>query len=158
MRSRSHARFLAASTAALTGLGLLTGGAAAAASGPPAARRLPPSGVQLPGLVSQSPVSSTPNVYAGGTCGNACNPSTIYSTVVVGGEVVVAGAFTQACTPAPASYAQCPNTVPVSYIFAYDPSTGAIDPNFTPVLDQGPVFALAAGPNNTGPRRGRWSC
>ncbi|HEV2450329.1 MAG TPA: ricin-type beta-trefoil lectin domain protein [Streptosporangiaceae bacterium] len=144
------ARFLVVCVTALTSLGLLTGGAAAAAAaGGPAAQRLPASGIQLPSLVSQSPLSYTPNVYAGNTCGNACSPSTVYGTVVVNGEVVVAGAFTQACTPAPVSFAQCPNTVPVSYIFAYDPTTGAIDPNFMPVLDQGPVLALAAGPDNT---------
>ncbi|HEY3734201.1 MAG TPA: ricin-type beta-trefoil lectin domain protein [Streptosporangiaceae bacterium] len=100
-------------------------------------------------MVSSTPVSYTPNVFAGTTCGTACNPSTVYSTAVVGSEVVVAGAFTQACTPAPATYAQCPSTVTADYIFAFDPSTGAIDPNFAPALDQGPVFALVAGPNDT---------
>jgi hypothetical protein len=106
--------------------------------------------VVLPGPVSQTAVSYTPDVFAGSSCGAACRASsTIYSTVVVNGEVVVAGAFTQVCTPAPASYAQCPGTVPADFIFAFDPATGSIDPDFAPVLDQGPVYALAAGPGNT---------
>ena len=34
-------------------------------------------------------------------------------------------------------------------IFAYQLGTGTIDPNFAPVLDQGPVYTVIAGPDNT---------
>src|SRR5579859_5325940 len=124
MRSRVIT-VLFACAAALAGSSL----PAIADSGPTASTRLT-AAITLPDLASATPVSYTPNVYAGTTCGTACNPSTIYSTVLAGGEVVVAGAFTQACTPAPASFAQCPATTPVSYIFAFNPQTGAIDPGF----------------------------
>ncbi|HEV2450328.1 MAG TPA: ricin-type beta-trefoil lectin domain protein [Streptosporangiaceae bacterium] len=133
---------------ALAGSAVAGGGGHQLAGRSPAGVRSP-AAVQLPDVPSATPVSWTPNVYAGSSCGTACNPSTIYSTVVVNGEVVVAGAFTQVCTPAPASFAQCPTTAAVTHIFAFNLQTGAIDPNFTPVLDQGPVMALAAGPNNT---------
>src|SRR5262249_40419218 len=43
----------------------------------------------------------------------------------------------------------CPDTVNADFIFAFDLRTGLIDPNFKPVLDKGPVHALAAGPDNT---------
>jgi Ricin-type beta-trefoil lectin domain/Domain of unknown function (DUF5122) beta-propeller len=136
-------------TSIATALVAATSGASAVTSAASAAAATSQA-VVLPGPVSQTPVSYTPNVFADGSCGAACQPSsTIYSTVVVNGEVVVAGAFTQVCAPAPASYAQCPNTVPADFLFAFDPATGAIDPHFTPVLDQGPVYALAAGPGNT---------
>jgi hypothetical protein len=105
--------------------------------------------VALAAPVSQTPVSYTPNVFEGSSCGTACTPaSTIYSTVVVNGEVIVAGAFTEVCTPAATGYAQCPNEVPADFIFAFDPATGAIDPNFAPVLNTGPVYSLAVGPGN----------
>jgi hypothetical protein len=148
------------SVAALVGGGLSAGTASAAASPAAhapasvrAAKATPaPNGVQLPAAVSQTPVASTPDVYAGSDCGQACTPaSTVYATAVVNGEVVVAGAFTQVCTPASArpTYAECPGTVNADYIFAYNPANGAIDPDFTPVLNAGPVNALAAGPNGT---------
>jgi hypothetical protein len=127
-------------------------GAAATAAAPVSTTGPAPDGVQLPALVSQTPVSYTPNVYEGSTCGKICHPaSTIDATVFVNGEVVVAGAFTQVCSPvAGATYAACTaGTVPADYIFAFNPATGAIDPSFTPVLDTGPVYALAAGPNDT---------
>lgn len=107
-----------------------------------------PASAALPGVVSQTPVNDTPNVYAAPPCGTACT-STVYSTVVVGSEVVVAGSFGAICSPVSTQYAPCPATVPASNIFAYNLGTGAIDPNFKPILDVGPVYALAAGPNNT---------
>lgn len=125
-----------------------TGAAGATGSTGVAASSL--AAAELAGPVSQTPVSYTPDVFAGSSCGAACNPaSTIYSTVVVNGEVVVGGAFTQVCSPAATGFAQCPGTVTADFIFAFNPATGAIDPNFAPVLNNGPVFALAAGPGNT---------
>jgi len=110
----------------------------------------PGSAVQLPAPVSQAAVPYTPNVFAGGNCASYCNPATIYSTVVINGEVIVGGAFGQVCTPAAgATYAACPATVNADFLFAFNLSTGMIDPNFTPVFDKGPVYSLAAGPNNT---------
>jgi hypothetical protein len=115
--------------------------------------------VPLSGVVSPTPVSWTPNIFAGtttasvcqqwfdGTCGDA----TVYSTAIVNGEVVVAGAFTQVCLPGPASSGHCkPGTlVTRDDIFAYRLGTGTIDPNFAPKLDRGPVRSVVAGPNNT---------
>src|SRR6266581_1990177 len=71
--------------------------------------------VPLPGVVSATPVSWTPNVFAGTTdstvCqqwfGSSCSNATVYSTAVVNGEVVVVGAFTQACQPGPSSSGHC---------------------------------------------------
>ena len=147
MKSRSTWVVLASVAALLAGI---VSSATASASVTAVAGRTP-SGVALSSLVSQTAVSYTPNVYAGSSCGSVCDPSTIYSSAVVNGEVIVAGAFTQACTPASANtgYAQCPGTVTRNYIFAFNPQTGAIDPNFTPALNTGPVYALVAGPNNT---------
>jgi hypothetical protein len=99
--------------------------------------------------VSQTPVDQTPNVYARSSCGKTCGHSTVYSTVVVGSEVVVAGSFTGICSPVSTQYAPCPATVRADGIFAYNLDTGAIDPHFKPVLAGGPVYALAAGPANT---------
>jgi hypothetical protein len=138
MRSRLITLLVACGTA-------IAGSSAPALAGSAPAGPAPsPAAIQLPGVVSPVPVSWTPNVYAGGV-----KKSTIYSMVIVNGEVVVAGAFAQACTPAPVGYAVCPTIVPADNIFAFDLQTGAIDPNFTPVVDQGPIDALAAGPNNT---------
>jgi hypothetical protein len=115
--------------------------------------------VPLPGVVSPAPVSWTPNVFAGTTdstlCtqwfGGPCKDATVYSTAIVNGEVVVAGAFTQACQPGPASSGHCKAGTLVTRddLFAYQLGTGVIDPNFTPQLDQGPAYSVVAGPNNT---------
>lgn len=115
--------------------------------------------VPLSGVVSPAPVSWTPNVFAGTTdstlCtqwfGGPCANATVYSTTIVNGEVVVAGAFTQACQPGPTSSGHCKAGTLVTRddIFAYQLGTGVIDPNFTPQLDQGPAYSVAAGPNNT---------
>ncbi len=113
--------------------------------------------VPLPQLVSQSPVGWTPNVFAGSS---PCNSqwfgaapslkclSTVYSEAIVGGEVVVAGAFTQACVPGTSATPHCAAGTLVTRddIFAYALGTGTIDPNFHPVLDKGPVFSVIAGP------------
>jgi hypothetical protein len=118
--------------------------------------------VQLTDLVSSGTVSWTPNVFAGpsacnpqwfGTArnGRGCEHSTVYSTAVVNGEVIVVGAFTQACLPGPSSSGHCAagTLVTTNDIFAYQLGTGQIDPGFAPVLDQGPVYSVVAGPNDT---------
>jgi Ricin-type beta-trefoil lectin domain len=144
-------RVIALIVGALTLLGGSLPAATALAAAKPAARTAtihPKGNVQLPGPVSQTPLAYTPNVYPGTSCGSLCKTSTIHSTVVANGEVVVAGVFGNVCTPAPATYAQCPSTVPADYMFAYNPATGAIDPDFNPTFNE-PVYSLAAGPDNT---------
>jgi hypothetical protein len=115
--------------------------------------------VPLPGVVSPAAVSWTPNIFAGTTTSSvcqqwfsgSCGDATVYSTAIVNGEVVVAGAFTQACEPGPASSGNCtPGTlVTRDDIFAYQLGTGTIDPSFAPKLDQGPVRSVVAGPGDT---------
>jgi hypothetical protein len=161
-----------AGVTALLGSGAFVAAGAAAATARPAAPADPaaasavapagapsPGGVQLPGLVSATAVKWTPNVFAGSpSCdprwfgsGGACTHSTVYSMAVVNGEVVAVGAFTQVCQPGRASSGHCtPGTlVTRDDIFAYQLGTGTIDPNFKPVLDQGPVYSVVAGPGNT---------
>jgi hypothetical protein len=110
--------------------------------------RTPSTDITLPAPVSQSAVSYTPNVYAGTSCGKLCKPSTVYSTAVVNGEVVVAGAFTEVCSPADTGYADCPTDVTRDYMFAFNLATGAIDPDFAPTVND-PVLSVVAGPDNT---------
>jgi Ricin-type beta-trefoil lectin domain/Domain of unknown function (DUF5122) beta-propeller len=116
--------------------------------------------VPLPAVASGTPVSWTPNVFAGTTdstvCtqwfgSGGCSDSGVLSTAIVNGEVVVAGAFTQACQPGPSSSGHCkPGTlVTRDDIFAYQLGTGVIDPDFAPQLDQGPVYSVTPGPDNT---------
>jgi hypothetical protein len=88
-------------------------------------------------------------VYGGISCGDECGSAKVYSTVVVGSEVVVAGAFGGVCSPERWQYAPCPDTVSADDIFAYNLGTGVIDPNFTPILGNGTIYALAAGPDGT---------
>ena len=163
MRQR---RWVTAAVATVTAL-LASGSAVAlsapaAVAGPAAAtsRALPLSSVAFPDLVSQTPVKWTPNVFAGspscnpqwfGPGNRLCKHHTIYSQAVVNGEVVVVGAFTQACQEGPAADGHCtPGTlVTRDDIFAYQLGTGTIDPNFAPVLDQGPVYSVIAGPDDT---------
>jgi hypothetical protein len=113
-----------------------------------------PTGSNLPALVSATPATYTPNVSAPGACnktwlGASCD-STVYDTALVNGEVVVGGAFTQVCEPGSGT-GDCAagTTVTRDDIFAYNPVTGAIDPNFAPALSAGPVNVVEAGPNNT---------
>jgi hypothetical protein len=116
--------------------------------------------VPLSGVVSQTPVSWTPNIFAGTTVTSVCDQwfgsggcaaSQVWSTAVVNGEVVVAGAFTQACQAGPSTtgYCQTGTTVTRDDIFAYQLGTGVIDPNFTPQFNEGPAYDVIAGPNNT---------
>jgi hypothetical protein len=152
MRSRLVAVLMAG--AALLGGSLAAATAATAGTTSPAkapaAGKVAPSADSLPGVVSPTPVSYTPNISPGSCSSSVCNPSDVYATAVVNGEIVVAGAFESVCSPAKSTgYAVCPNNVTRYFIFAYNPQNGAIDPNFAPVLNTGPVYALAAGPNDT---------
>lgn len=133
------------------GIAVLTILASVMWAGPAAA-----SSPQLPNAVSQQPVPWTPNVMSGATMGQSvCNStyfgsgssclSEVYGTAYVNGDVVVVGAFTHVCEPTATS--ECASTPVVrNDIFAYSASTGKIDPNFHPTLDQGPAFAVVAGP------------
>jgi hypothetical protein len=115
--------------------------------------------VPLPGVVSPAPASWTPNVFAGTTTssvcqqwfGGSCSNAQVTSTAVVNGEVVVAGSFTEACQPGPASSGHCQTGTLVTRddIFAYQLGTGVIDPNFKPQFDRGPAYSVAAGPSGT---------
>ena len=154
MRSRSGMRALL-TVAVLVGgclagvAGPVTSAAAVSAAGT-ASQASPHSQAQLAAPVSQTPAAYTPNVSAGGNCATYCNPSTVDSIAVVNGEAIVAGAFGTVCTPAAgATYAPCPTTVNADFIFAFDLSTGMIDPSFQPVFDKGPVDSVVAGPNGT---------
>ncbi len=119
----------------------------------------------LASVVSPSPVSWTPNVFAGPPPSGestGCNStffgssksayycqSEVFSTAYVNGDVIVAGSFTEVCQPGPSSNGDCATgTAPVTRddIFAYAAGTGVIDPNFTPVVNAGPVWTVAAGP------------
>jgi hypothetical protein len=113
----------------------------------------------LPTVVSQSPVVWTPNVSGGTAVGKTvCDQtyfgtayscqSEVYDTAYVNGEVVVVGAFTEACQPGKLSQGLCsPGTqVTRDDIFAYVAGTGLIDPNFVPVLNEGPAWSVVAGP------------
>ena len=79
--------------------------------------------------------------------GTSCQ-SEVYDTAYVNGDVVVVGAFTQACQPGTLAQGLCkPGTqVTRDDIFAYQAGTGLIDPNFAPQLDKGPAWTVIAGP------------
>lgn len=113
----------------------------------------------LSGLVGQGPVTWTPNVSGGTTVGQSSCDSTyfgsatscqseVYDTAYVNGDVVVVGAFTQACQPGTLAQGLCkPGTkTPRNDIFAYQAGTGLIDPNFAPRLDKGPAWTVIPGP------------
>src|SRR5215831_1416800 len=132
--------------------------AAALAWAVPAAASSP----QLSAVVSQKPVSWTPNVSAGAVVGqSACNStyfgtaqscqSEVYDTAYVNGEVVAVGAFTEVCQPGTLAQGLCqPGTqVTRNDIFAYQAGTGVIDPNFVPLLNSGPAWTVIAGPAGT---------
>ena len=69
----------------------------------------------------------------------------VWSQVVVGNTVYVGGKFT---TARPAGAAPGTNTVPRSYILAYDITTGELINSFAPTLN-GQVLGLAASPDGT---------
>jgi hypothetical protein len=87
--------------------------------------------VPQPVVVSADPANWTPHVLDG----------KVDAIVVVGDKVVAVGLFTQVAT------ADDPTTpIPRSNIFAFDATTGAIDPNFAPVMDD-EVESLAVAPD-----------
>jgi hypothetical protein len=87
--------------------------------------------VPQPVVVSADPANWTPHVLDG----------KVDAIVAVGGKIVAGGLFTQVAT------ADDPTTpIPRSNIFAFDAATGAIDPNFAPVMD-GEVESLAVAPD-----------
>lgn len=115
--------------------------------------------VPLSGLASPAPVSWTPQVTAGTTTtsicdqwfgSGGCGDAAVFSTAVVNGEVIVAGAFTQVCQAGLSTgHCEAGTTVTRDDIFAYQLGTGVIDPDFVPQLDQGPVYSVVAGSANT---------
>ena len=87
--------------------------------------------VPQPVVVSADPANWTPHVLDG----------KVDAIVAVGGKIVAGGLFTQVAT------ADNPTTpIPRSNIFAFDAATGAIDPNFAPVMDN-EVESLAVAPD-----------
>ena len=112
--------------ALLTAIMTVAGAAPAGASSP-----------QLTAVVSQTPVSWTPNVSGGPVVGQpVCNStwfgsaqscqSEVYGTAYVNGDVVVVGGFTEVCQPGKLSQGLClPGTqVTRDDIFAYTPVRG----------------------------------
>lgn len=149
MKSRIVTALLGSAVALAGGsLPAVTASASVTRASAPVARAAP-AAAQLPDVVSQRPVAYTPDISGHGSCGQLCGNSTVYSTAVVNGEVVVAGAFSAVCSPLPSGYAPCPNSVPANYLLAFNINTGAIDPGFAPVLTSGPVYSVAAGAGDT---------
>ncbi len=123
----------------------------------------PVSPVVLPTVVAQRPVPWTPNVSAGTKVGaTVCNQqwfgsgsltclSEVYGTAEVNGDVIVVGAFTRVCQPGPLTQGLCATGTQVTRndIFAYQASTGKIDPHFAPKLDKGPVYTVIPGPKGS---------
>jgi len=82
--------------------------------------------------------------------GNFSCLSEVFSTAYVNGDVVAVGSFTQVCQSSTAAgHCVSGTTVTRNDIFAYSAGSGTIDPNFVPVLDAGPAYAVVAGPGNT---------
>jgi hypothetical protein len=87
--------------------------------------------VAQPVVVSPTPAAGTPEVLDG----------IVNAVVPVGTEIVVGGSFTQVKTPGGAVLSR-------ANVFAFDPTTGQIDPNFAPIITGGEVSTLAASRNN----------
>ena len=81
-------------------------------------------------VVAQTPAVGTPDVLDG----------VVNAVAVVGSEVVVGGTFTQVRQPGGA-------VLDRSGLFAFDPATGTVDPNFAPAIGGGQVSAVAASAN-----------
>ena len=118
----------------------------------------------LASVVAQTPESWTPNVSAGPPPSGqnpGCNTtffgpgsiscvSEVYDTAYVNGDIVAVGSFTQVCQAGTgAGHCAAGTTVTRDDIFAYSPVTGAIDPDFVPVLDAGPAWSVTAGPSGS---------
>jgi hypothetical protein len=83
-------------------------------------------------VVSQTPVSWTPNILGG----------LVRAEVQVGNEMVVGGTFTQVKDPGGP-------TLTRNEIFAFDATTGQIDPNFAPDIEGGEVSTIEASADGT---------
>ena len=81
-------------------------------------------------VVSSTPATYTPDI----------NDGVVYSINQVGSRVIVGGDFTNESQHASST------VVHQSYVFAFDATTGVIDPGFTPVLD-GHVEGVEPGPS-----------
>ena len=101
---------------------------AAALVSAPAAGAMPAQSV----VVSPTPASWTPQILDG----------LVRAEVQVGNEMVVGGTFTQVKNKSGA-------TLTRNEIFAFDAQTGAVDPNFAPVITGGEVSTLSASPDGT---------
>jgi hypothetical protein len=88
--------------------------------------------IQQSAVVSDNPVSWTPNVTDG----------TVRAIAVVGSKVVVAGNFDQVTEPGSTK------TIARHNIFSFDSGTGKVDTKFVPKVD-GTVYALQAGTSNS---------
>lgn len=91
-------------------------------------------GVAQGSVVSAVPGTETPQVL----------DNRVLDLAEVGNRIVVTGSFTQVRDIA----ANGGTTFSQPYVFAFDPTTGAVDPAFRPTLD-GVVNSVVAGPGNT---------
>jgi PKD repeat protein len=91
-------------------------------------------------IVSASSWGRTPQVLDTA----ALTSERVLTMAEVGNRIVVGGYFAQVRNVAANGSA----TYNRSYVFAFDPATGAVDPNFAPVLN-GVVNKVLAGPNDT---------
>ena len=101
-----------------------------------------PAGAQgpQPRVVSETPVSWTPNVLDG----------TVYAIAVVGEQVVVGGDFHRVASP------DGSRTYRRNGLFAFQLGTGTVSDGFAPAVT-GPVLALATGPAGTVYAGGRFT-
>lgn len=80
-------------------------------------------------VVSSTPMSKTPNI----------NNGTVNGIATVGSEIVAGGTFTSVKSGGTTTYNR-------AELLAFNPTTGAVDPNFAPVFAGGEVTAVAAAP------------
>src|SRR3954470_10375081 len=83
-------------------------------------------------IVSEEPAKTTPDISDG----------TVYSVTQVGNQIIVGGSFTAV---------QNPNSsvdLPRPHVFAFDASTGIVNPNFNPAPD-GTVYKVQAAADGT---------
>src|SRR5882757_5954248 len=83
-------------------------------------------------MVSTAPSTHTPNI----------NDGTVEAIAEVGSRIIVGGSFTSVSPPGVGGGAQA---VTRNFVLAFNPTTGAVDTGFAPVLD-GEVDVLKPGP------------
>ena len=81
-------------------------------------------------VVNPNPVNNTPHVVDG----------RVYAIIQVGNKMIAGGSFTQVRQTANSA------NIARNRIFAFDATTGVIDPNFAPNID-GDVYSLVATPD-----------